>query len=138
MPVGTVPLGPDAVITVSTTSGGTYSPISDLDNYSFGNKRNTTKRSRFQNATQLTVSGSTDRTLTLSGMNSVGDTGQGVLKAAFTSQDDVFIKLLPDGTNGWTIQGKVSDASYSGKPDDAGEASFEISISEDPVEVGTP
>lgn len=135
MPVGTVPLGEDAVISVSTTSGGTYSVISDLDSYSFSNKKSTTKRSRFQNATQLTVNGATDRTLTLSGMNSVGDTGQDMLKAAFESQADVFVKLLEDGTTGRIIQGKVSTVDYSGKPDDAADISYEISISTDPTDV---
>jgi hypothetical protein len=135
MPAGTVPLGEDAVISVSTTSGGTYSVISDLDSYSFSNKKSTTKRSRFQNATQLTVNGATDRTLTLSGMNSVGDTGQDILKAAFESQADVFVKLLEDGTTGRIIQGKVSTVDYSGKPDDAADISYEISISTDPTDV---
>jgi hypothetical protein len=135
MPAGTVPLGEDAVISVSTTSGGTYSVISDLDSYSFSNKKSTTKRSRFQNATQLTVNGATDRTLTLSGMNSVGDTGQDMLKAAFESQADVFVKLLEDGTTGRIIQGKVSTVDYSGKPDDAADISYEISISTDPTDV---
>jgi hypothetical protein len=137
MPAGTVPLGSEAVITVSTTSGGTFSTISDLDSYDYDVSRSVAERARFQNPTALQIRGSAKRKLTLSGMNSVGDTGQALLKAAAESGAVLFVKVLPDGTNGAIFESEVASVKYSGKPEDAADISFELTVSVTPTDVGT-
>lgn len=137
MAVGTIVLGEDAVISVSTTVGGTYEPISDLNSYTYNSNRNVNNFAVFQRATAHGVAAARELGLTLSGLYSVGDSGQDMIRAADAAGTNIFIKLLPDGTNGITLEVRTASIQHSGTPDDPGEVSFEFAAAGTPADVGT-
>lgn len=137
MAVGTIALGEDSVIIVSALIAGTYEPVSDLNSYSYNANRNVNQFPVFQRATAHGVPAAREITLTLSGLYSQGDAGQDLIRDGEAAGTTVFIKLLPDGTNGIQQEFRVATIQHSGTPEDPADVSFEFAAAGDPVEVGT-
>lgn len=136
MAVGVVPLGEDAILHSGTTATPT-DPISDIESYSRPINRPITTRAVFMRASAHQFRGARDVTLTLNGLKSVGDTGQGNLITAENDGTDVYVKLLPDGTNGITAPYRVASRGLDGNADGPAEVSFDLALNGTEVEAGT-
>jgi hypothetical protein len=64
-------------------------------------------------------------------------TGQALIRAAALTDADLYLQFLPDGTNGWRAQYKVN-ATFSGTPSGALEATYECERTGAFTDVGTP
>lgn len=136
MALGTIVLGEEAVISVATTVGGIYDPISDINSYTYNSNRNVNQFAVFQRATAYGIAAARELGLSLSGLYSRGDGGQDMVRTADAAGTNVFIKLLPDGINGITLEVRTATINHSGTPDDPGEVSFEFAAMGTPVNVG--
>lgn len=144
MAEGVIALGSAAVIQVATTTApggvytpGTYSNLSFMTSYRRNNQRQTSETSVFMKTTKVTASSAATRSITLNGLIAIGDTGQGILRAATESNDVIAVKILPDGTNGQVIIGRVGTDTYEGTPDAPQQTSFEVLAVQAPTVVGT-
>lgn len=137
MALGTVQLSEAAVITVSATLAGTYSPISDLTSVSRPITRQTQSFTVLQRSTAYTIPGGREVTLTLNGFFSKGDTGQDLLRSQEAAGLTVFVKILPDGTNGENREYRVGTREWSTDAEGLQAVSFELSAVGDAVAVGT-
>lgn len=135
MAVVTIAMTEDTVIEVATSSGGSYSPISDLDNYSYNSDSPFKTFPVFQAAAH-SVNDPEVGKLTLSGFKSIGDSGQDMLRAAKAARSVVYVKLLADGTNGFYRPFKVGTIQESATRDgNIVKVSFELSSDGDEVAV---
>ncbi len=114
MALGTQVLGTAAVIQVGATSNPT-APVGGLVTATYDNETPTQKRDYYGQASSNTV-GKTNRTVQLTCDYETADTGQTALHAAVTSKNTIYIRVLPDGTNGEILPVKVSGGSI-GFPD---------------------
>ena len=137
MALGTIVLGEDAVISVCATVGGVYDVVSDLNAYTYNKTRNVNQFSVFQRANAHGVAAAREIALTLSGYYSVLDSGQDLIRTSEDTGANIFVKLLPDGTNGITLECRVASVNHSGTPDDPAEVSFEFAAAGVPADVGT-
>lgn len=99
MALGTIVLGPDAVLEVATAVGGPYSPISEISVASKKDNRPLDKFFRFMGATHV-IPGARDLQIDLDGFVSWADDGQGALRTASDTAVLIYVKILPDGING--------------------------------------
>ena len=143
MAVGIPIAGSDIEITVATTTvvggvytPGTYSPVSDLTTISNNSTRDKTATGVFMRTTKHTTFGPQDLSFTLSGLLSVGDSGQDILRTARDTNAVVSLKVLWDGTNGFTVLARVGGGTGNLTPEGLAETSFEISAEDAPAEVG--
>lgn len=136
MAVGTVPLGEDAILHAGTTASPA-DPVSDIESYSRPINRPVTTRAVFMRQNAHQFRGAREVTLTLNGLKSVGDTGQGHLITGEVDGTDVFVKLLPDGTNGITAPYRVASRGMDGAADGPTEVSFDLTVNGDEVDVGS-
>jgi hypothetical protein len=137
MALGTVQLGSLAVISVSTTLGGTYSPVSDITQATMTSNRPLTQTAVLQRATAYGSPGAREVTVSFTALLSVGDTGQGLLNAAEQAGTTVFLKVLPDGTNGFTIEVRVGSTTYDAAPEGYQGRNFECTAVAPGAIVGT-
>jgi hypothetical protein len=138
MPLGTIVLASATVIESATTGGGVYSPISDLNSITRGSNRQIDTFPVFQRATAYSIPGAREVTLTLNGFLSKADTGQDMLRTAETGNTTVFIKVLPDGTNGQYQEFRVGSREWSAEAEGGLQAvSFECGAVGDPTTVGS-
>jgi hypothetical protein len=83
-----------------------------------------------------TFVGSSEDSVQLQGDYNQGDAGQNVIRAAYVAGTEIWVKILPDGTAGFTQKVRVSQAELSGpSPDDPPGTTFQLVGSEDPVDV---
>ena len=99
MAAGTVVVTADTLISCATASGGTYDVINDLNTYAVNSDRPIKKFPVFQGATH-SVPDPRAVKVTLNGYVSQGDTGQDRLSHGEQANVIVYLKVLPDGTNG--------------------------------------
>ena len=137
MAVGTIVLGEDSVITASADGIVTGVPVSDINSYSYPKSRTINNFAVFQRTTAHGVPGARETSLTLSGLYSLADDGQDIIRAADEAGTTVFIELLPDGTNGIQQEFRVGSVEHSGTPENPAEVSFELAAAGDPTVVGT-
>lgn len=144
MAEGVIALGSAAVIMAATTTApggvytpGTYSNISYMTSYRRNNQRQTSETSVFMKTTKVTASSAATRSITLNGLIAIGDTGQGILRAATESNAVIAVKVLPDGTNGEILIGRVGTDTYEGTPDAPQQTSFEVLAVQAATVVGT-
>ena len=137
MAVGAIVLGEDAVISACATEAGTYEPISDINSYTYNVNRNVNNFPVFQRTTAHGVAAAREVALTLSGFYSLADSGQDLIRDGEAAGTNVFVKLLPDGTNGIQLECRVASIQHSGTPDAPGEVSFEFAAAGVPTAVGT-
>jgi len=109
MAIGTTFLGSAAIISVAPNTGtddapvaGTYAPLSKMNQIGKTSTRNSTSEAVFMEADQIVTYGPRDQSWTLGGFIAAGDTGQDALNDAEASNDIVFIKVLYNGTDGFS------------------------------------
>lgn len=136
MPLGTPPLGSSVVIHVGATSTP-VTPLGGVESWEYGDDVPTTKHDWYAQPTSIAV-GKHSRTITLTCTYESADTGQMVLFAAKISSAVIWVKILPDGTNGETLPVRVTSAPITG-PDvnDYSRVVFTLSQSTDPALVGS-
>lgn len=137
MATGTIVLGSEAVITASTAEAGTYDPVSDLNSYNHSVSAQVNQFPVFQRAAAHGVPAADEITLTLSGLYSKGDSGQGTIRTQKAAGLTVWLKLLPDGTNGIQGEYRVASIAHSGTPNDPGNVDFEFALAGTETAVGT-
>ena len=136
MAIGTVLLAEETILEVASTLVGTYSPISDINSASRPSSRQTSSYPVLMRATAHTIPGAREVSLTLNGYLSKGDTGQDMLRSAEAAGTTVFVRILPDGTNGETREYRVGSREWSTGAEGLQEVSFELSSAGDPTVVG--
>lgn len=136
MPLGTPAAGTAAIIHVGATS----SPVTPLGGTSTWDYNGTTPQQThdyYQQASVISI-GATSRTISFSNDYETADSGHAVLYAAFISKATIWVKILPDGTNGETLPVKVATQAVSG-PDvnDHTKVSWTLAQQAAPATVGT-
>lgn len=138
MAVGTIVLASATVIEASSASAGTYNPISDLNTINKGSNRQIDSFPVFQRETAHQVPGAREVTLTLNGYLSAGDTGQDLVRSTEAADGTVFVKTLPDGTNGESQGMRVGSREWSADASGGLQpVSFECAAAEDAVAIGS-
>lgn len=122
---GTVAMGADFVIQ-SSPDDSTYSPVNDLNSYRKTNTRNNQTFAVFMKTVAYVIPGTRESTWTVSGFLSIGDTGQDSLRAAESANTTCFIKVLPDGTNGFKQEINVGTTTHEASPDGLQGVSFDL------------
>lgn len=129
-------LGEDFEAHVETTTPGTFELIGDMNNFSKNVSREQQTFPVFGRATPYGIPGARESSYTLSGFLST-DAGQERLRTLEQSDSVVKIKILWDGTNGFTQDCRVGTVSIDATPEGLQEISFELSAVADAVIVGT-
>lgn len=130
-----IPLGEDAVIHVGITSSPA-TPVYGINSYTAPRSRPETVRKYFMMAAQTFV-GESEDSIQLQGDYNQADAGQDIIRAAYISGDEIWVKILPDGTNGFTQKVRVSQAELRGpSPDDPPGTTFQLVGTEAPADVG--
>jgi hypothetical protein len=144
MTIGTAVLGDAAIISVAPNSGteaapvaGTYIPVSDLNSVSKNSTRNVTTSPVFGRLTAYQIPGSRDQSYSLGGFLSAGDSGQALIVSNEQANTTFFVKVLPDGTNGWSQAVKCGSRTFNATPEGLQGVTFALSGVADPVVVGT-
>jgi len=130
-----IPLGEDAIIHTGTAASPT-TPVYGINSYTAPRSRPETVRKYFMMAAQTFV-GESEDSINLQGDYNQGDPGQDILRAAYIAGTEVYIKILPDGTNGFEQKCRVSQAELRGpSPDDPPGTTFNLVGTDAPVDVG--
>lgn len=97
------------VVSVSTTSGGTYAAILGLTSFDDGADTSDTEIPIFGADDPLTFTRKNSRTFEGGGVRSDSDTtGQDIIAAGYESGDTIYIKVLPGGTSGYRYPVRVT------------------------------
>ena len=136
MPLGTPPLGTSVVVHVGATSTP-VTPLGGLESWEYGDDVPTTNHDWYGMPSSISV-GKHARTISLTCTYLSADSGQIVLFAAKISVAVIWVKILPDGTNGETLPCRVTSAPITG-PDvnDYSHVTFTLVQSTDPALVGS-
>jgi len=137
--------GSELEIWAATTTGpvdgvytaGTYSKVNDLNRVAFNSNRPSTSQSVFMRSVQYTTFGKREQTYALSGFKSIGDTGQGILDTAAEDNSVIAIKILRDGTNGWSQFVRVGSNNESMAPEGLQEISYDLGAATAKTLIGT-
>ena len=87
--------------------------------------------------TAYVIPGTRESTWTVSGFLSVGDTGQDHLRTAEEDNTTVFIKVLPDGTNGFVQEVNVGTTTHEAAPEGLQGVSFDFGAAAEATIIGT-
>lgn len=133
MALGVVVLGSALAISVATTTfaagvytAGTYNPLSDLNRIDYNANRPVTNIAVFGRTTQYSIPGVKEQTMTLSGFWSEGDTGQGVVNTAESTDAVIAVKVLRNGTQGYSIFGRIGSVRETAAPEGLQEISYDF------------
>jgi hypothetical protein len=109
MPLGAPGLSAVSILQVGTSSTppAPNTPVGGLLSWDWVGDSPTTRRDYIGQGSSTAV-GKTARTITVPVDYEVGDTGQALLAAAFVSKAIIFVRLLPDGTNGEILPVRVA------------------------------
>lgn len=131
-------LGEAFRLSVETVTPGTFVAVNGMDEWEQSGSATIDTFPSFGAATPLGIPTPTELTFTLSGFYDPTDAGQVRLRLIAQNRTTVVIKVLHDGTNGYTVEVRVGSrtvgASASGGPQTQ---SFEFAPSATPVVVGT-
>ncbi len=118
----------DSIVSVATTSGGTYNAVDGLTGYGMSRKGNPIDITLIGAEFIERMQGLKDASYSLSGFYEPADTtGQVVIEDAWMNNTDLFVKVLPDGTNGFRQQVVVDSFDTDGEADGGVELSIELS-----------
>jgi len=130
-----IPLGEDAIIHVGATSGAITTPVLGINSYTAPRTRPETTRKYFMMASQTFVGPSED-TIQLQGDYNYNDPGQDLIRAQYIAGTEFYVKILPDGTNGFSQKVRASQAELRGpSPDDPPGTTFQLVATADPVDI---
>lgn len=131
-----IPLGEDALITVGATATPA-TQVLGVNSYDAPRSRPETIRKYFMMAAQHFV-GESEDTVQLQGDYNQGDAGQDAIRAAYVAGTEIYVQILPDGTNGFKQKTRVSQCPLRGpSPDDPPGVTFNFVATDAPVDVGT-
>jgi hypothetical protein len=131
-------LGEDfTVLVASIAVPGTFVAVGDINSYRRGSSRDETRRAVFGRTLPYIIPGRRDQTMEFGGFLNLTDAGQQILRSAEANNTEVIVKVLFDGTNGFTQQGKVASFSHEASPEDLQPHSFVIAPSAAAVIEGT-
>ena len=116
---------------------GVYVEVGNLTSIAKNASRNKTTQSVFNRSNAYVSYDQVVGTYTLQGLKSIGDAGQDDLDAAVDSNATMFLKILWDGTNGFTCPVKVGTKTGNGTPADRAQTSWELSAQDVETLVGT-
>lgn len=143
MALGTIAVGANVRIQVATTTEaggvytpGTYSPVDGITQISRSGNRDKTTVGIFGRSAKVVNYGSLDLTYTLTGVLSVGDTGQGIVETAKADNSVLSLKVTFDGdtkTDGFTALVRVGGGGGDMAPDGNPGVSWELGTIADPV-----
>src|SRR5574337_345054 len=145
MPAGTPVAGSSLQISVAANTpalsappiAGTYSPCNDLTTISKNSTRNSTNVAVFMKSTQYVSYSPRQSSYSLNGLLSVGDSGQDLLRAAEAAEDVVFLKVLYDGVNGFSVPCLVGSHTGNVTPEGRVEITYELGAVGSETIVGT-
>jgi hypothetical protein len=115
MPVNTL----NTLVQVSATQAGSPATIVDITSYTATHGREGETRTRvFGQADPYVKPGEIESSYSIDGLYALADTGgQNILKAAYASEDSVWVTILHDGTSGYKQEAKVTEYSDSASAD---------------------
>lgn len=134
---GVVAMGADFVIEAATATGGSYSPVNDLNSYRKSNTRNNQTFAVFMKTVAYVIPGTRESTWTVSGFLSIGDTGQDILRTSESANTSCAIKVLPDGTNGFEQEVNVGTTTHEATPEGLQPASFDFAAAAVGIIIGS-
>lgn len=125
------PINPEnSLVQIGTADTGPFATIIDLDTYNWDRSRaQGESRKVFGNPAPYVQPGSKDSTYGLAGLYAPSDTdGQNVLEDAYENGTDVWLQVLPDGSDGWAEKCKVTRYAGNGAANDQDfvEVQFEL------------
>ena len=112
MALGTPAAGTVAIIHVGATSSP-VTPLGGLSTWTYVGDTPQQTHDYYGQASVISI-GATSRTVNLTNDYETADSGHAVLYAAFISKATIWIKFLPDGTNGETLPVKVAHQEVNG------------------------
>jgi len=119
--------GKSMAVRVATTAAGTYTSVAEIKEASMSHAGNNQDISTFGSAWVLRLQGLKDATYSLSGFYNPTDTnGQVAIRNAWLNDTPLFVQFLPNGTNGFRQEVRVSSYEVSASADGAQEVSIEL------------
>lgn len=128
--------GADFVLMAETAVPGTYVNVADMDNFDDGTDAPVQEFPVF-GGTKYLIPGARAITFTASGFYNPTDAGQALLLAAEKDRDNIKIKVMYDGTNGYTIEVKVQSRKFNAKAEGLQTIAFDMLAQAASVVVGT-
>lgn len=98
-------------VATSTTLGGSYTECDGIKSYTLSCTNADLDTTDFKDTTgaMTKILGLANTSISLEGDLEAGDTGgQAALITAFTTKAQVFLEILPDGTNGFKVGGFIT------------------------------
>ena len=130
--------GDDFVLYVETTTPGTFVVVNDISEFSKSVTRDSSQVRVFARATPYVVTGGRNATYTATGFFNPTDPGQQRLRDMEAVDTPVKIRLLYDGTNGFTQEVKVTSYDYGASAEPGLQTyGFDLEANADAVIVGT-
>jgi hypothetical protein len=127
--------GADLVLMVEDpATPGAYLPISDMDNFDDGSDQTEGQFPVFGNIVYVTP-GPRLITLSMSGFRNGTDAGQTALRNAEKNRTEIRVKVLYDGTNGYTVLTRVKSRKGNAKPEGLQTIAFDFLASAPSVAV---
>jgi predicted secreted protein len=109
------------------TDNTTWNTVAEMNDFSLSFKGNNIDSTVFADTYVGRVQGLKDTSYKFSGFWKYNDaTGQVVIQNAFLNDTALYVKILPDGTNGWKQQVRVSNFEISAAVDGGVEVSFDL------------
>lgn len=93
--------------------GTTYNTVGGCNNGNMPFARAMLEVTEFGDSAVDRISGLADQSATVSGHYIGSDTAQAALIAGLQNGTDVYVRWLPDGTNGFVVRGKVENFEVS-------------------------
>jgi hypothetical protein len=116
MAIGNPLPSPAFVLSVADTLGGTYDPVSLINSWDASFDENVSEYDVFQLADPIEVTGRANSTMTFGGyLADSTDSGQARILSHETAKDFLFVKVLWDGTNGFTAKARVNTKRISNR-----------------------
>jgi hypothetical protein len=130
--------GGDLVVSVESATPGTYVAVQNMNSLSKSKSRSVNSQRVFGKAVPLRSESTPDEPYTVSGFLTKGDAGQDRLHAVELTRTAINIKVLPDGTNGWTQLVYVRAYKFDAKAaEDFDAISYDFTAAAAAVAVGT-
>lgn len=144
MAIGTPIEGTSIVIKAAPNTGtdtaptiGTLVEVGNLTSISKNASRNKTTQTVFNRAAAYVSYDQIVATYTLQGLKSIADDGQDLLDGAVVSNDIIFLEVLWDGINGFSVPVRVGTKTGDSTPADRSQTSWELAAETSETLVGT-
>lgn len=130
--------GQDLIVKVEDPAApGTFVAVENMNTLNKSKTRPVVTERVFGKAVPLRTEGTPDEPYTIGGFVTLADPGAKILLDAEKARTIVNVKILPDGTNGWTQKCYVHAYKYDAKPDGYQPIAFDLVATDIAVAVGT-